>query len=762
MCWDLLSSDPRCFQGYALTNLASRAPWDHEVRANSPTYTTKGNNASTSEAWGSPLTPFEQYRPADRRREYLDKTPRVYSGAGSIDPFSWTNQWYRQNCNQAAFGPTANRNDIDAAVTSLFANHNRMHDWSYYLGFTERNYNMQENNFGLTDPRRENDPEIGNAQAGALSGAPPIFLGRDNANQITLNDGIPPITNMYLWQPVSAGFYAPCVDGDYDFSVIGHEYGHAIQNRMVAGPDSDLSGHQPRAMGESWSDLTAVEYLAEHREYVKYPENQVQDVDPFAVGPYVTGQKQTGIRNYNMSRSDLNYSDLEYDPNGVTSPHADGEIWSATNYDIRQALVAKYNASYPATNDSLQQQCADNDRPVRTCPGNRRWIQIFHDAFLLMPSEVTMLDARDAYLAADQMRFGGANQRELWRAFARRGMGIGAASPQYIIKGQNGEPDTTVRAVENRDPRPNFETPVEANEATITFSAIAQDGVAGAAIGNARIFVGRYDARAVPIADTNTRTALSNRARFVPGTYQFAVQAPGYGLYRFTRTFAAGQVATLRISMPTNWASGSKGAVATGNGINKSKLIDDTEATNWVRPQSDVPIRGQQVTVNLAGTIARQVRRVQVSALLRPQNAEDTGDPQDVDATGKRVGDTEAQNRFTSLKQFEIWTCNAAAGKNCASAASFTRIYTSSANAFPSGRPRPLAPNMVMKSFDVPDTLATHVQLRVVTNQCTGTPVYQEQDADPANDSGCMSGSSQDQHVRAAELQVFTGFGGVR
>ena len=63
---------------------------------------------------------------------------------------------------------------------------------------------------------------------------------------------------MYLWQPIPAGFYAPCVDGDFDMSVIGHEYGHAISNRMVGGPNAGLSGNQPQAMGESWSDLMAI------------------------------------------------------------------------------------------------------------------------------------------------------------------------------------------------------------------------------------------------------------------------------------------------------------------------------------------------------------------------------------------------------------------------------------------------------------------------------------------------------------------------
>ncbi len=49
------------------------------------------------------------------------------------------------------------------------------------------------------------------------------------------------------------------------------------------------------------------------------------------------------------------------------------------------------------------------------------------------------------------------------------------------------------------------------------------------------------------------------------------------------------------------------------------------------------------------------------------------------------------------------------------------------------------------------------MQLRVISNQCTGTPEYQgEQDADPANDTDCDENSEQGEIVRAAELKVFS------
>ena len=50
-----------------------------------------------------------------------------------------------------------------------------------------------------------------------------------------------------------------CADGSYDMSIIGHEYSHAISNRMVNGPNAGIGGAQGGAMGESWGDLFAAD-----------------------------------------------------------------------------------------------------------------------------------------------------------------------------------------------------------------------------------------------------------------------------------------------------------------------------------------------------------------------------------------------------------------------------------------------------------------------------------------------------------------------
>ena len=365
-----------------------------------------GNNANTHEAWLSPLTPGGLFQaPYSPTRDYTQ---------------DFTDAWNDSGCDPTELVPGGN--DIVASVTNLFAAHNRMHDYSYYLGFTEANYNMQVDNFDRGGVG--GDPEVGNAQAGAIGGLQ-SGLGRDNANQITLQDGTPGITNQYLFQPIAGAFYAPCTDGGLDMGIVGHEYTHAITNRMVGGPDEGLTSEQGGAMGESWGDLVAGEYQFSH--------GYDNGGNIWAVGAYATGNLTTAIRDYAINRNPLNFSNYGFDSTGP-EVHADGEIWNGTMWEVRQALVEKYDAQFPYADRALQVACAQatpssTPRPVDQCPGNRRWVQLMFDSYLLQQGATSMVDARNALIAADEMRFGGANRTEIWNAFARRGLGATASTP---------------------------------------------------------------------------------------------------------------------------------------------------------------------------------------------------------------------------------------------------------------------------------------------------------------------------------------------
>ncbi|MFI7700283.1 M36 family metallopeptidase [Nonomuraea sp. NPDC049480] len=662
---------------------ATGKAWDVDHATGAPTNTSIGNAARTFEnrASGDPFTVGTRSNVLTPSRNYA---------------YPWRNTWYEAKCDPATLDQPG-ENDLEAAIANLNAMHNRMHDWSYRLGFTETAWNMQDDNGdrgGLGD-----DPEQGNAQAGAR-----VLSVRDNANQITGPDGVAPITNMYLWQPIAGAFYAPCVDGDYDMSVIGHEYTHAISGRMIAGPTAGWSGAQAGAMNESTSDLFAMEYLFE---YGFRPSGET----PYVTGGYVTGDRQRGIRNYDMSKSPLNYSDLNYDLVGQ-QVHADGEIWSATQFDVRAAFVKRYGDGTAKS----QRACADGKTPVEKCPGNRRWAQLAFDALLLMASgAVTYVDHRDAMLAADAIRFGGKNQDIMWRAFAEHGLGRDAAST-----GPN-----------DGEATPSFANPVGKN------GSLQLKPLGEAKDAALRLYVGDYEGRAVPVADTDPATPLGDTVEMTPGVYDFVAAGSGFGHKRLKFAVLPGVKLPLPLLLTRNHASAASGAAATGDGVNQAKLIDETEATNWAS-LTGAPA-GKSVVVDLAGDAPVRIGRVQVSSMLRP-NVNDPADPG-------------GQNRFSSLRAFEVLAC----GSGCADPANFRKIYTSPADAFRSALPRPRGADMIFKSFDVRDTSATHLMLRVVSSQCTGNPLYAgEQDNDPNSATDCATASPQREHVRAAEFQAFS------
>jgi hypothetical protein len=291
--------------------------------------------------------------------------------------------------------------------------------------------------------------------------------------------------------------------------------------------------------------------------------------------------------------------------------------------------------------------------------------------------------------------------------------------------------------------------------------------------------VGHHEARVSPVADTDPATAapagspldtLDERVAFAAGRYELVVSAPGFGHQRLRRTFTAGSTTTVVLRLDPNWASGARGARAGGDAAPVTsptsepagaevlsraqvlaRLIDDTEATGWQAAATETggawEVDGRQVTVDLAGNGPRTVRRVQVSAMVGP-----VFDPQ----ARPTPGDL-GQNRFTALRAFEIWACDASAA-DCGTDTGFRRVFRSAADAFPGAAPRPVAPELLLRSFTLPATPATHLRLRVLASQCTGGPAFQgEQDADPFNATDCnTAGPASTRFVRAAELQAFS------
>ncbi|MBE1608740.1 M36 family metallopeptidase [Actinopolymorpha pittospori] len=688
--------------------------------------TADNNTAHTIPAWDSPFAPV-MARPARPRAPTgatspapplsaalaPSSAPASASGPASEPSLApsvrFTDTWRTSRCDTSVLEPGGN--DVGAAVANVFTLHTRLHDWTYRLGFTEDRHNLQEENGSAGG--LDGDREVGYVQADAVSGGYPTYQGRNDANQVTLQDGLPGVSNHYLFQPVAGQWYGPCVDGAFDASVVAHEYAHAVTNRLVGGPDSGITSAQGRAVAEGWSDVLAAEYLLE--------EDGRADTTAPTIGAYVAGNSARGVRNYRLDANPLNYGNVGYDPAGGLG--ADGEIWAAVNWDVRRALVEKYDDVAPSGDPDLQRRCADGALPAASCPGNRRWIQLVLDSLLLQQSNVSMLDARDALLAADRLRFGGANLEDLWEVFAARGMGA-HATPQ--VGSRRGQPDFTV---------PEFVRSSRAH-GRLAIGVISRP--LGHPIANARIYVGRFADPSTPIADTDPATPLDDTMRLLPGRYELTWSAPGFGMGRASVSVASYRTRYLTLFLSRNLASRSNGAriveragpQVAGSGPQRAAVLDDHESTGWSVAGRTPNARGTTVTVDLAGTAPRWVRSVRISAVTA--------------------------DRFAALRGFAVETCTTRADAPCDQPRGrWHRTFTSPPRAFPATRPWPVTTDLTFRDFDIPDTRATHLRLVVLDTQCTGNPVYQgEQESDPLATSDCHT-SAQVGRVALAELMVY-------
>lgn len=243
------------------------------------------------------------------------------------------------------------------------------------------------------------------AQASKVT-IPVIFVRFSNANELRafLADSSLNIT-FY-----DSSAYAKKTDSDLDLGVMGHEYTHGISTRLTCGPSNSNGLSNAEQMGEGWSDFIGLAFTAKKGDVGSKPRG---------VGNWLFGQDQTGdgIRTYpystNMSLNPHTYGNLAKAATGVqTEVHYTGEIWCAMLWDMYWGYVDKYGFDEDLYNGT---------------GGNNRAVQVVIDAMKLQPCGPGFVDARDAILAADSIRYGGANKIIIWDAFARRGLGYSAA-----------------------------------------------------------------------------------------------------------------------------------------------------------------------------------------------------------------------------------------------------------------------------------------------------------------------------------------------
>ncbi len=477
--------------------------------------TTFGNNADTFKNWSNFIAP-------------ADQANRTVAPTGQFN-FGFPDAWGTSEC-QAV--PPSYAQDSDAASTNLFYQHNRVHDEFYSYGFTESAGNFQ------TDG---GDPIMGLVQAGAISGGSPTYTGRDNAYMLTLPDGIAPWSGMFLWEPINDAFEGPCRDGSFDAGVIEHEYAHGLSNRYVGTEDGALAGHQSGSMGEGWGDWYALNYT--HR-------NGLQKDS--VLGAYVTGNDDRGIRNWAYNDTEANFGDMGYDLGGP-EVHSDGEIWTATLWDMRRALVKKYGEQKAATIASF----------------------IVTDAMPLAPNDPSMLDMRTAIMKALDIRYHRAAdfdvlQDTVYGQFAKHGMGTGASNEVT-------EDDPT--GANDIDPTPSFTHQNPERNGTVTVKLV--NATTGDRIQDANVILGTLEAGVTPVAVTDAKGMVTTKA--VAGHYPLTIQARGFGAQTITDfDLAEGKTFKKTIRLSPNLASIANGAeIVSSSSKGAKSLIDDTELTRW-------------------------------------------------------------------------------------------------------------------------------------------------------------------------------------
>ncbi|MCA9209020.1 MAG: M36 family metallopeptidase, partial [Planctomycetales bacterium] len=298
----------------------------------------------------------------------------------------------------------------DAAATNLFYWNNIVHDIHYHYGFNEAAGNFQLNNYG--NGGLGNDRVIAAAQWGADVGIV------NNATMATPPDGSQPIMRMFEFD-----FTNPTRDSDMEPSIIVHEFGHGVSNRLTGGPSNAnaLQALQSGGMGEGWSDFHSLMFAQKTTD---------GKFDAYPTGNWVLGQSPSGggIRRYpysfDMSINPLTYGSFNGGfPNNEV--HNSGEIWASVLWDMNWFFIDYYGFDSDLYNGS---------------GGNNLVMQLVMDGMKIQPANPSMLESRDAILAADVALTGGNNAYLIWSAFARRGMGLSASD------GGGGNSSTVVEA----------------------------------------------------------------------------------------------------------------------------------------------------------------------------------------------------------------------------------------------------------------------------------------------------------------------------
>ncbi|QQX77806.1 MULTISPECIES: T9SS-dependent M36 family metallopeptidase [Aequorivita] len=193
-------------------------------------------------------------------------------------------------------------------------------------------------------------------------------------------------------------------DGDLDNVIIAHEYGHGISNRLTGGPSAAGCLQNQEQMGEGWSDYFGMILTMKDGDL----STNVRGTGTYALGEGIAGR---GLRAKPYT-TDFALNDFTYDSiKTQVAPHGVGSVWTTMLWDLTWDLIDEYGFDPDIYNGT---------------GGNNIALQLVMDGMKLQPCSPGFVDGRDAILEADDIANGGANRCLIWRAFAKRGLGVSA------------------------------------------------------------------------------------------------------------------------------------------------------------------------------------------------------------------------------------------------------------------------------------------------------------------------------------------------
>ncbi|RKP35457.1 Fungalysin metallopeptidase-domain-containing protein [Dimargaris cristalligena] len=276
----------------------------------------------------------------------------------------------------------------DASVVNLFYWSNLIHDLYYRFGFDEEAGNFQDNNFSKGG--RSDDGVLAFAQSGK---------GMNDAWFVTPPDGSRPTMNIYNFNMTT-----PLRDASLDADIIIHEYTHGVSTRLTGGPANSncLSTPEAAGLGEGWSDALAL--------LLQLKSTDTRETN-YGIGAYVSDRAE-GLRKYVYSTSVEENPNQYNSLNGWTTPevHITGEVWASILYEVIWNMVDTAGFEKNLGNATAE-------------AGNILVIRYIINGMKLQPCNPTFLAARDAIIQAEGAITKGKYKCQLWKGFAKRGLG---------------------------------------------------------------------------------------------------------------------------------------------------------------------------------------------------------------------------------------------------------------------------------------------------------------------------------------------------